>query len=384
MMMVRLAGFGRVSLFHSFQGFVLKSWWYASTWEADYVRRKDQIELKPVRGRGRGRGRGGTGRGRGRSVGGSKGRGRGGKKNTNAEEEIQEDENENQDSANDKASTKRVKHENLKNMIDDSNWYYAGDWWDETLFNGHLDEETMWWEEKEKSEQTKGCAKKEKHPKRTTAKKVKSPKTRQAKATPKTKVEATRKAKHAKQPAGQSTNSPVKQKSKKQNKQNGSNQTKKRKQSQSPTKKAKPATASKGHKKQKKEMMVGKSIPEEVILYTKRINKFLKDFVGFPDRKCDAEQKQLSRSQLWDLKGTDLSYNIYWSKTGSGLKCKSEGRDFAYRAVDNPKSGTWLLRMATVMKAAEQMVAFMQYVQHKLAQQLQNYYVVLFCCLQCS
>lgn len=60
--------------------FVLKSWWYASTWEAAYIRRKDQIELKPVKGRGRGRGRGGTGRGRGMSAEGGKGRGRGGKK----------------------------------------------------------------------------------------------------------------------------------------------------------------------------------------------------------------------------------------------------------------------------------------------------------------
>ena len=209
--------------------------------------------------------------------------------------------------------------------------------------------------------------------------KVKSPKTRQAKATPKAKAEAKCKAKQAKQPAGQSANSPVK-KSKKQNKQDGKNETKKRK--PSPTKKAEPAAAAKDHKKQKKHMVVGKSVPEQVILYTKRINKFLMPFVGSPSRKCDEEQKKLIRSQLWDLKGTDLSYNIYWSKTGAGLKCKSEGRDFAYRQVDNPKCGTWLLRMATVLKAAEQMVACMQYVQHKLVQQLENYYVVLFCCSQ--
>ena len=314
---------------------------------------------------------------------GGKGRGRGGKKKTDVEDEMQEDETENQASANGKASTKKAKHENLKSKMDDSNWYYAGDWWDETCFDedGNLDEQAVWWKALEQLNPKTATAKKVKSPKKKvkSPEKVKSPKTRQAKATPKAKAEAKCKAKQAKQPAGQSANSPVK-KSKKQNKQDGKNETKKRK--QSPTKKAEPAAAAKDHKKQKKHMVVGKSVPEQVTLYTKRINKFLMPFVGSPNRKCDEEQKKLIRSQLWDLKGTDLSYNIYWSKTGAGLKCKSEGRDFAYRQVDNPKRGTWLLRMATVLKAAEQMVACMQYVQHKLVQQLENYYVVLFCCSQ--
>ena len=110
-------------------------------------------------------------------------------------------------------------------------------------------------------------------------------------------------------------------------------------------------------KKRKRQTSNGTAVPEEVLLYVKKIDKFLVGFQGLKNRKCDEKQKELLKTKVIDLTGDDLTCNIYWSKTGAGLKSKSEGKDFAYRALTDESMGTWVLRMAIVLKAAELMVA---------------------------